>query len=120
MRLPDGSLGYIVTGTGNIKSLKNNKFIAQGRMVTQPEAWKQAKKIVNDLESQLLLDLGIDEGTISTEQSGQFSTASLELAEELLTELPSDDNYTVVPELEAHGFLVPKGKEFIAIHIERI
>lgn len=120
MRLPDKSLCYIVTGIGNVKSLKNNKFIARGSLITQPEAWKQAKKIVNDLESQLLLDLGIDDATTWTEQSGQFSTASLELAEELLTELPTDDNYTVVSELESYGFLVPKGKEFLAIHIERI
>jgi hypothetical protein len=120
MKLPDGSHGYIVTGIGNIKSLKNNKFIAQGRMITQPEAWKQAKKIVNDLESQLLSDLGIEDATTWMAQSEQFSTVSSGLVEEFLTELPSDDNYTVVSELEAHGFLVPKGKEFIAIHIERI
>lgn len=105
---------------GNVLSLKNNKFIAQGRMITKPEAYKQQKRIVGCIESQLELALAEEYAKTSTEQLEPSSTAWCELAEELLTRLPQDDNFLVVNEIHAYGELVDKGKEFIAIHIERI
>ncbi len=105
---------------GNVLSLKNNKFIAQGRLITKPEAWKQQKRIVECIESQLELALVAEYAKTSTEQLEPSSTAWCELAEELLTNLPQDDNFLIVNELHAYGELVDKGKEFIAIHIERL
>ena len=105
---------------GNIKSLKNNKFIARGRMITEPAAHRQSKRIVECLESQLESAFLDESGKTWTEQSGQSLTASLEAAEELLTRLPSDDNFLVISELRAYGELVEKGQEYVEILVEEI
>lgn len=110
-----------IDGVGNIKSLKNNKMVpARGRTIlTKPDAWKQQKKIVDQLESQLYSALGISGDTTLTEQREQFSTVSSELVEDLLTFLPDDDNYMLVPDTRKISMKIDKGEEGVIIHIER-
>jgi hypothetical protein len=109
-----------ITGVGNVKSLKNNKLLVchQKRMITNPKAWKQQKAIVDQLESQLYLALGIDENMTLMEQREQCSTVSYERVEEFLTCLPNDDTYLKIPHLVVKGVKVEKGEEFSEVTIE--
>jgi len=109
-----------IKGVGNIKSLKNNKMVPlRGRTIlTKPDAWKQQKKIVDALESQLYSALGISEDMTLMEQRGQFSTVSSERVEELLTCLPDDDNYKVLPDTRKLSVNVPKEDAGAIVYIE--
>ena len=107
--------------TGNIKSLKNNKMLVKGgRMITEPQAWKQSKQIVNDIELQLLLGIQTNVDTTSTEVQELYSTVSLEQLEELLTRLPRDDNYLEIPELVMIGAHDKDKNGFVKILIEEL
>lgn len=110
-----------IRDVGNIKSLKNNKMVPRygQKILTKPEAWKQQKKIVDELESQLYCALGISEDMTLMEQREQYSTVSSELVEDLLTSLPSDDNYLMIPDSMKLSVNLDKGEEGAIIYIEK-
>lgn len=109
-----------ITGVGNIKSLKNNKMVPlRGRAIlTKPDAWKQQKKIVDQIESQLYYALGISADMTLMEQRAQFLTVSSELVEELLTCMPEDDNYKIIPDTRKLSVNVKKGDEGAIVYID--
>ena len=116
------SLSLYIRGVGNIKSLKNNKMIPKyGRtLLTKPDAWKQQKKIVDQLESQLYCALGIGADMTLMEQRVHFLTVSSERVEELLTLMPEDDNYMIVPDCRKLSIKVAKGEEGAIIRIDSL
>ena len=100
-----------ISGVGHIKGLKNNKFLARGRLLTKPESHLQMKKIVRSLELQLLSSFQISEN------------ATLLTPKQLLkivSNVPLDDCWTEVGDINLIAHKVNKGEEGAEIYIERI
>lgn len=93
----------------NIPSFKNNKMIAQGRLITNPKRQKVMEQITASFVLQCISGLATSGGAMPTVPCPRSLTASL---------LPEDDSWQWIPEIRVVVAQVPKGSEGCDILIE--
>ncbi len=112
--LPNPATGspvrLLVRGLGPLFNFKNSKFLARGRMMTDPDLKRRMEAITQSFASQLRSHFQIADGATLTDAQLRCLTLSL----------PHDDCWTAVPELVVSAKLVAEGEEGAEILIERI
>ena len=99
-----------IRGLGPLFNFKNSRFLARGRLMTDPALKKRMDAITRSLESQLRSHFQISEGATPTDAQRQSLTLSL----------PHDDCWEQVPELVITAKLGDDTDEGADITIERI
>ena len=100
-----------VVGLENVPSFKNQKMIARGRLITNPERQKWMERCTQGFVSQLLSVIQTIEGETLTGQQVQSWIAC---------NMPSNDSRQWIPELHITSEQCSKGEEGATIMIERI
>jgi len=101
----------VIKRCGRIVGHKNRKKIAGKRLITDPRVKAHMEAIIRNFESELLSFIPTSVESTWTDQLTHSLIASV---------APSDDSWTVIPELILLGKLCEKGNEGAEIIIERI
>jgi hypothetical protein len=97
-----------IKGLGHVPSFKNNKMLARGRVITNPENQKWMERCVESFESQLICLYQTSADGMRTGRSLQSWIASV---------LPLDDSVREIGHEEITPFTVGKGMEGAVITI---
>ena len=107
--LPDGSLQVNITGS-HVPSFKNRKRVARGRLYTEPDIRKWMHHVINAIE--LELRYGMPMNVCATPMGPS--------APSLMSLLPCDDRWTVIPEYTVNAIGCQAGEEGAEIIITKL
>jgi hypothetical protein len=110
-RAPSGPIVLEVRGLGPVPAFKNSKLLTRGKIITKPEYKQWMERCVQAFAFQLFSAIRACDAGTSTEQPALCLIVSL---------LPEDDCWTILPELHVRAERCPKGEEGATITIERI
>lgn len=110
-KLPAGKIVLEIRGCAEITSFKNSKMITRGRLITDPKKQEKMDQYIRAIELALYCAYRTNESETSTAQ--QFRCW-------ILSNVPLDDSWQWIPEINIKGIEVPPGHEGADIIIERL
>jgi hypothetical protein len=100
-----------IKGLGHVPAMKNNKMMTRGRLITNPERQEWMERCIRNFECQLVFGIQTSgEGTLTVPQVRYL----------IASQLPEDDCWTRIPQVNISALKVEKGEEGATIIIEEL